>query len=249
MPVNIEAFRRVADSALITSRDIVVKDEGDKSVAKLGNYIFSQGNKANDATMSAFKTALENEYGVFGTHAFDTFVGTRNQLHQSLRAADVKKVLSNLEAVKGVRVVGEMIRQFDTSPKVLQLSDEMRELVRDSLNMGKLSGVDLSSIKNEADVIKAASDRIDRAIDECKKNANGKDAQTHDITGAAGIDDSSKPNEPTGLKNLKLSFQSAHTSIEDRIKRGSLGVGMSVNRSAGNRVVLEKLKTNGVEPG
>ena len=249
MPVNIEAFRRVADSALITSRDIVVKDDGDKAVAKLGNYIFSQGNKANDATMAAFKTALENEYGVFGTHAFDTFVGTRNQLHQSLRAADVKKVLSNLDAVKGVRVVGEMIRQFDTSPKVLQLSDEMRELVRDSLNMGKLSGVDLSSIKNEADVIKAASDRIDRAIDECKKNANGKDAQTHDITGAAGIDDSSKPNEPTGLKNLKLSFQSAHTSIEDRIKRGSLGVGMSVNRDAGNRVVLEKLKTNGVEPG
>ncbi len=249
MPVNIEAFRRVADSALITSRDIVVKDDGDKSVAKLGNYIFSQGNKANDATMSAFKTALENEYGVFGTHAFDTFVGTRNQLHQSLRAADVKKVLSNLDAVKGVRVVGEIIRQFDTSPKVMQLSDAMRELVRDSLNMGKLSGVDLSSIKNEADVVKAASERLDSAIDECKKNANGKDALTHDITGAAGIDDSSKPNEPTGLKNLKLSFQSAHTSIEDRIKRGSLGVGMSVNRSAGNRVVLEKLKTNGVEPG
>ena len=61
MPINIEAFRRVADSALITSRDIVVKDDGDKSVAKLGNYIFSQGNKANDATMAAFKTALENE--------------------------------------------------------------------------------------------------------------------------------------------------------------------------------------------
>ena len=249
MPLNIEAFRNIANTAWVTSRDIVVQGDGDKSVAKLGNYIFSQGNKANDATMAAFKTALENEYGVFGTHAFDTFVGTRNQLHQSLRAADVKKVLSNLEAVKGVRVVGEMIRQFDTSPKVMQLSDEMRELVRDSLNMGKLSGVDLSSIKNEADVVKAASDRIDRAIDECKKNANGKDALTHDITGAAGIDDSAKPNEPTGLKNLNLSFRSAFTSIEDRIKGGSLGVGMSVNRSADNRVVLEKLKTNGVEPG
>ena len=249
MPLNIEAFRTIANTAWVTSRDIVVQGEGDKSVAKLGNYIFSQGNKANDATMAAFKAALENEYGVFGTHAFDTFVGTRHQLHQSLRASDVKKVLSNLNGVKGVRVVGEMIRQFDTSPKVLQLSDAMRESVRHSLNMDKLSGVDLSAIKNEADVVKAASDRIDRAIDECKKNADGKDALTHDITGAAGIDDSSKPNEPTGLKNLKLSFESAHTSIEDRIKNGSLGVGMSVNRSAGNRVVLEKLKTNGVEPG
>ena len=37
---------------MITSRDIVVKDDGDKSVAKLGNYIFSQGNKANDAMMA-----------------------------------------------------------------------------------------------------------------------------------------------------------------------------------------------------
>ena len=94
MPLNIEAFRNIANTAWVTSRDIVVQGDGDKSVAKLGNYIFSQGNKANDATMAAFKTALENEYGVFGTHAFDTFVGTRNQLHQSLRAADSESLAS-----------------------------------------------------------------------------------------------------------------------------------------------------------
>ena len=168
MPLNLDAFRSVANTAWVTSRDIVVHGEGDKAVAKLGNYVFSQGNKANDATMSAFKEALEKEYGVFGTHAFDTYVGTRSQLHQSLRASDVKKVLSSLNVVKGVRVVGEMIRQFDTSPKLLQLSDEMRELVRSTINKGKLSGVDLSGIKNEADVIKAATDRIDRAITEAK---------------------------------------------------------------------------------
>ena len=249
MPINIEAFRRVANSAWVTSRDIVVNGEGDKAVAKLGNYVFSQGNKANDATMSAFKTALENEYGVFGTHAFDTFVGTRSQLHQSLRAADVRKVLSSLNSVKAVRVVGEVMRQFDTSPKMMQLSDDMRESVRYALNMDKLRGVDLSSIKNEADVVKAASERLDSAIAEAKRNAGKIDTTTHEIDGAVGADDSAKPNEPTGLKNLNLSFRSAFTSIEDRIKGGSLGVGMSVNRSADNRVVLEKLKTNGVEPG
>ena len=249
MPLNIEAFSKIANSALITSRDIVVQGEGSKAVAKLGNYIFSQGNKTNDATMAAFKTALENEYGVFGTHAFDTYVGTRNQLHKSLRASDVKKVLSCLNSVKAVRVVGEMIRQFDTSPKMLQLSSDMRELVRYNINMDKLRGVDLSSIKNEADVVKAASDRLDRAVDEAKKNARGIDTTTHDIDGATGTDESSKPNEPTGLKNLKLSFNSEYTSIEDRVKGGSLGVGMSVNRSADSRVLLEKLKTNGVEPG
>ena len=249
MPLNIETFSRVANSAIVTSRDIVVQGDGDKAVAKLGNYIFSQGNKANDATMSAFKAALENEYGVFGTHAFDTYVGTRNQLHQSLRASDVKKVLSSLNSVKGVRVAGEMIRLFDTSPKMLQLSDGMRERVRHIVNMDKLSGVDLSGIKNEADVVKAASERLDRAVDEAKKGVGKVDTSIHDIDGAVGTGDSAKPNEPTGLKNLSLSFKSAYTSIEDRIKRGTLGVGMSVNRSADSRVLLEKLKTNGVEPG
>ncbi|MBQ4384869.1 MAG: hypothetical protein II823_02965 [Kiritimatiellae bacterium] len=249
MGIDIQAFSRVANSAFIKSRDIVITGEGNKAAAKLGNYIFSQGNKVNDATMSAFKAALEKEYGVFGTHAFDTYVGTRSQLHQSLRASDVKKVLSKLNIIKAVRVVGEMIRQFDTSPKMLQLSKDMREFVRYNLNKEKLRDVDISSIKTEEDVIKAATERLDHVVDEVKKNAHGIDTKTHDIDGAVGVDESSKPNEPTGLKNLKLSFKSKHTSIEDRIKRGSLGVGMSVNRSADNRVVLEKLKTNGVEPG
>ena len=249
MGIDLQAFTRVANSALIKSRDIIITGEGDKAAAKLGNYIFSQGNKANDATMAAFKTALEKEYGVFGTHAFDTYVGTRNQQHQSLRASDVRKVLSCLNSVKRVRVVGEMIRQFDTSPKMLQLSKDMREFVRYNLNMEKLRDVDISGIKTEADVVKAASERLDRAVDDAKKIACGIDTTTHDIDGAVGTDESVKPNEPTGLKNLKLSFKSIYTSIEDRIKRGSLGVGMSVNRSSDSRMVLEKLKTNGVEPG
>ena len=41
MLLNIDAFRRVANSALVKSRDLVVQGEGDKAVAKLGNYIFS----------------------------------------------------------------------------------------------------------------------------------------------------------------------------------------------------------------
>ena len=110
--MNIDAFSRIANSAFVTSRDIAVQGEGDKAVAKLGNYIFSQGSKTNDATMSAFKAALEKEYGVFGTHAFDTYVGTRNQLHLSLRVADVRKVLSNLTTVKAARVTGELVRQL-----------------------------------------------------------------------------------------------------------------------------------------
>ena len=249
MPLNIETFSRVANSAWVTSRDITVQGEGDKAVAKLGNYIFSQGSKANDATMAAFKTALEKEYGVFGTHAFDSLVGTRSQLHQSLRATDVKKVLSSLTAIKAARVTGEIVRQLDTSPKMLQLSDGMRRLVRENIKSGRLSGINLVAIKDTDDVIKAATDRIDRAIADAKKNAGKTDVSTHEIEGAEGTGGQAKPNEAVGLKNLGVSFQHSDTSIEDQIKNGTLGVGMSVNRSEDSQMILEKLKTNGVEPG
>ena len=55
--------------------------------------------------------------------------------------------------------------------------------------------------------------------------------------------------EPTGLRNLTNVFEKGTTSVEDRIKRGFLGAGMRVNRSNTNPVILEKLKTNGVEQG
>ena len=249
MPLNIESFRSVANSAWVTSRDITVNGEGDKAVAKLGNYIFSQGDKANDATMAAFKTALEKEYGVFGTHAFDTYVGTRSQLHQSLRASDVKKVLSNLTTVKAARVTGEIVRQLDTSPKMLQLSGDMQKLVREDINSNRFGGINLVGIRNPDEVIKAASDRIDRAIADVKARNRAVDASNHEINGAVAEAPAAKPNEATGLKNLGVAFQGSDTSIEDQIKMGILGVGMSVNRSADSQVILEKLKTNGVEPG
>ncbi|MBR4676210.1 MAG: hypothetical protein IKP00_17270 [Victivallales bacterium] len=55
--------------------------------------------------------------------------------------------------------------------------------------------------------------------------------------------------EPTGLRNLKTTFGKGETSIADLVKRGLAGEGMRVNRSGTNPVILEKLKTNGVEPG
>ena len=249
MPLNIEAFRQVANSALVTSRDIAVQGEGANAVAKLGNYIFSQGAKTNDATMAAFKTALEKEYGVFGTHAFDTYVGTRNQLHQSLRASDVKKVLSNLTTVKAARVTGELVRQLDTSPKMLQLSADMQRLVRENINANRFRGINLVAIKSPDEIIQAAADRIDRAIADVKARNGAVDAKTYEIGGAVAESAPAKPNEPTGLKNLDVTFHASDTSIEDQIKAGLLGVGMSVNRSADSQIILEKLKTNGVEPG
>ena len=77
MSLTIDSFRNIANSAYITSRDIAVQGQGKTATARLGNYIFSQARQTNDATMAAFKSALEKEYGVFGTHAFDTVLGAR----------------------------------------------------------------------------------------------------------------------------------------------------------------------------
>ena len=71
MPVSIDVFRNVASSTFFGSRDIVVHGEGEAQTARLGNFVFSHGTEVNDATMAAFKYALEKECGVFGTHAFD----------------------------------------------------------------------------------------------------------------------------------------------------------------------------------
>ena len=62
MALNIDAFRNVANSAIITSRDIAIQGKGEGATAKLGNYVFSAGKSANKAVMDAFRTALEQEY-------------------------------------------------------------------------------------------------------------------------------------------------------------------------------------------
>ena len=61
MPLTLDTFRAVANSATITSRDIEIRGEGTNATARLGAYVFSAGKKSNDAVMAAFKAALESE--------------------------------------------------------------------------------------------------------------------------------------------------------------------------------------------
>ena len=257
MSLTVNSFREIAQTAWVTSRDIAVAGEGEQATARLGNYIFSQGTKTNDATMAAFKAALEKEYGVFGTHAFDTVLGARQQLHKSLRASDVVATLSKLETVKYNRYIGELSRQLDTSPKFRELSDGMRALVRSAIAATPLDG-DLKLCETPADIVKKASARIDRAIESAKDFVAEKkrfnpdynvDTDSHALGDRQKTESAAKANEPTGLRRLTNVFKGSETSVEDQIKKGFLGAGMRINRSNTNPVILEKLKTNGVEPG
>ena len=257
MSLNIDSFRTLASQTVFGSRDIAVQGQGETATARLGNFVFSQSAKTNDATMAAFKAALEKEYGVFGTHAFDTVLGARAQMHKSLRASDVTATLSKLETVKCNRFVGELSRQLDTNPKFRELSDGMRKLVRSAIKDSPIDG-SLKDCATDADLAKRAVARIDRAIGVAKDFIERKkavdpnydvDQDTHALGERQETEHAARDNEPTGLRRLKKAFGKRETSIEDQIKNGLLGAGMRVNRSATNPVILDKLKTNGVEPG
>ena len=247
MALNLDAFRNIAKSAFITSRDIAIQGSGENATAKLGNYVFSAGKSANKAVMDAFRTALENEYGALGTHAFDTVLGSRDQLRKSLRACDVKAVLSRLPQLRENRFVGELNRQLDVNPKMMQLTDEEAQLVRAAISKDLTNGLDLKTLQTPHDVSRAAAKRIEQAIYGVLEDVQR--IGTTDIGKAHAEQAAAESREPTGLRNLENVFKKGYTSVEDQIKRGVIGVGMRVNRSETNPVLLEKLKTNGVEPG
>ena len=248
MPLTIDQFRSIADSTAFASRDIAVRGAGKNATARLGNFVFSQGKAVNDATMAAFRAAMEKEYGVFGANAFDTTLGTRSAMHKSLRAMDVKQTLSNLAQMSRNRFVAEVNRQIETSPMMLDLSTEDRNKVRNEIGKNIVKDIDLASCRTATDVSLAAQKRIAVAIEAVSQEFSGLDSagigpRQHVESGEAAS------NEATGLRNLNTVFGRGETSIADLIKRGLAGEGMRVNRSETNPVILEKLKSNGVEPG
>ncbi len=198
--------------------------------------------------MAAFKEALENEYGSLGTHAFDTVLGARSQLNKPLRACDVQKTLSSLVPIRQNRFVGEVNRQLDISPKMMELSDDDQKAVRKILHDAPFEKVDLSACHTSEDLSAAAARRIDAAINTLRKEKDFG-LETHTLDARTSVETEAGAREATGLKNLSTILGAGKTSIEDQIKKGLLGAGMSVNRSEANNILLEKIKTNGVEPG
>ena len=166
-----------------------MRGEGEAQRAQLGNRFFSHSAKTNDATMAAFRAALEQKYGVFGTHAFDMVLGARAQTHKSLRAADVTATLSKLETVKKNRFIGELSRQLDTNPVFRDLPAGLRKLVRETISASPVDG-SLKDCATDADLAKRAVRRIERAIDVARDfaarkggNAAGSADATGDVAG------------------------------------------------------------------
>ncbi len=247
MPINVNSFVIAADKAWLGNRDLAVTG-GENPKVKLGNRILSQGQKLNKATMDAFRAALDKEYGSLGTNAFDTILGQRAQLRKSLRACDVKATLSSLPQLRENRFVSEANRQLDIHPSVLTLPEKAQQKLRMKLHDDPIGDVKLEELKSPADVSVAVSARIKKAIDELRDDPT-VDTKTQTLDARKDLSPDVKPTDPTGLRNLKLRFDMRETSIADKLAKGLLGDGIRVNRSSTSPVLLESLKSNGVEPG
>ena len=254
MPISLNTFVQQARSTRFDSRDIVVDDAKTPTSVKHGNLVFSSGTKTNIATMKAFKEALRNEYGVFGLHAFDTVIGTRAQLHKSLRACDVTAVLSQIDALKSKRFANELERQMTVSPAFLELAPAVRQAVRNIVRAeAKGHTAELQQCESTDDLNKLANDTIMKAIQKAKADPLVGHIADFGISELQKGEKETPAGAPMGLSKLSGTFADygfRTTSVEDHVKDGTMGAGMRVNFGSSLRpAIFEELKTNGVEPG
>ena len=250
MVVSLNDFQQIANSTYFGRRDVVFDAQSSK--VKLGGFVFSSGATANKASMQAFREALANKYGVFGEHAFDTVLGNRSQMRKSLRACDITATLSKLESLKEKRFINEIARQLDTDPKFLKLSPQMRSELKNIIFKSPTKHCDLTQCQTQTELAQMAAQRLNDGLELLESEISlGKmiDKTKKELKTGSKVEENAKSDQATGLNNLKLVFKKNQTSIEDKIKSGSLGVGMRINSSQTNPVLLDKLKTNGVEPG
>ncbi len=252
-PITFNDFLLKAQRTLFDSRAIIVDNVQKAQSVKRGNLIFSNSQSTNEATMKAFKNALQQEYGVFGIHAFDTIVGTRAQLHKNLRARDIKAVQSQLETLKMQRFGNEIERQLETSPAVMQLTKEALEWVKLTVHaQWEARANDVKKCKTPEAISKLVNTIIMMAIKNTSTNPDVPKVNAGDITPLQQGEKQIAPNAPMGLSQLdtKTTYRKDSTSVEDHVRSGWAGAGMRVNFGKTSRpAIFEKLKTNGVEPG
>lgn len=124
--MQVNDFVRAANSTW-GSRDIVISGEGGAQNVEVGRWgrcsIRKSSKDCNDRTLAAFRQAMEREYGVFGTNAFDSVLMNRVHTHCSLRAQDVKLVMSRINQLRTLGLHDELKRQLGVNP---EFSHELR---------------------------------------------------------------------------------------------------------------------------
>ena len=247
MKATLKNIRQLALSARMRSRALVHGVGG----FRLSRSFFIPPGEENDAAMKAFRKALLRRFGIVGRHAFDSVLDGRAQLHKPLRARDVLAALAGLRRIRRIRYAGELARQLDTDPKILELPAGLQKKVRRAAARIAPDSKKLKACRTPADFSRMAAGNISLALERLVRSAPHKKKRGHSggTMFPAAAPEPVGAREPMGLRDLGLMFARGETSVEDQVRKGTLGAGMRVNRSASRPVLLEKLKSLGVEPG
>ena len=261
MPISLAQFQNIAQRQLVGARNIVLTGQGEAAaltsrIAGRSLLVSQSARACNRETMAAFRSAMREQFGVFGEHAFEQVLGERAQRCQSLRARDVKAAISALTSVVATRLTAEVERQMSIHPHFCAGSsgldeDERALILNKAKDLARLPNIrqQLAATNNEAELQELALVLLRSA-----KRQLGVEAAAPGAV-AAGVGDApaARPDQAVGLRRLQAAaapdFVRGETSVEDRVRTGALGPGMRINAAAANPVLLEKIKSNGVEPG
>lgn len=268
MPIGVVDFTNAAYLSNVTkSRDIVltgnINNPSGVAHGRLGRCSCTAADKAmNDATRTAFRSALKNQFGVFGTEAFDAVLG-KAKTGTSLCARDVREIAGEQLSKALLRgFENELMRQRDTHPELQKFSpDERMILMKElsfSISRDPAAQLELRNYSNRTALAEYVNQKIKNLTDAV---ANGyahigrlmPSYSTHtDIPAAPNPEND--PKTAMGLSrwkstNAATTLRGSETSVEDRLRAGTLTPGMRLNNDSSAPMLLEKLKTNGVEPG
>lgn len=261
-PVNLSAFQEISSKGALDRELIFNRSGTGPGAVTFGTKSLVKANggavACNRDVLKLFREALSQRYGVFGEHAFDMVLGANLSEGRALRVRDVRNVLATLDhnrcsatRTKMIesRFLAEVDRQVESHPLTVKygLGAEVKARILARFENPDFEGErrGLNGLPSQEAIETLVSCLIDGHVSDIRAEHGGtlpEAAQDEVARNAPGEDDIA------GLRNLEKRFSGNETSVEDRIRSGRLSSGMRVG-SHGEKLVLERLKANGVEPG
>ena len=260
--VSLSAFQKVASSGGLDRALIFNRSAAGRAAVTFGTKSLVKANggavACNREVLKLFREALSQRYGVFGEHAFDMALGVNLSEGKALKVRDIRNVLETLDhnrrsaaRTKMIesRFLAEVDRQVESHPLTVKygLGAEVKARILARFENPAFEGErrGLIGLPSQAGIETLVSCMIFGHVSDIRAERGGilpEAVRNEEARNAPGGDDI------VGLRNLEKRFSGNETSVEDRIRSGGLSSGMRVD-SHGEKLVLERLKTNGVEPG
>lgn len=260
--VNLSAFREIAATGGL-DRELIFNRSGEgQGVVTFGTKPLVKANggavACNREVLKLFREALSQRYGVFGEHAFDMALGANLSEGRALKVRDIRNVLATLDhnrqsasRTKMIesRFLGEVDRQVESHPLTVKygFGEEVKARILARFESPAFAGErqGLSGLPSQAALETWVSCLIEGHLADIRAEHGGT---LPEVVRDGAVRDAPEGDDIAGLRNLETRFSRNETSVEDRVGSGRLSSGMRVD-SRGEKLVLERLKTRGVEPG